>query len=105
MNDLAAQKIERRAGFEQQSRRRLKPPAHNRIGHFLQELKVLRGERPGCRASGKGVRHCPPETVPEQSTRHIFHMANLQESDNPNRRAPPLGFGPRVFLGCTLTGG
>ena len=44
VNDLAAQEIERFAGFEQEDRRRLKSPAHNGVGHFLQQLKVLRGE-------------------------------------------------------------
>ena len=36
VNDLAAQKIERLAGFEQENRRRLKSPTHNGVGYFLQ---------------------------------------------------------------------
>lgn len=44
VNDLATQKIERLTGFEQEDRRCLKSPAHNGVGHFLQELKVLRRE-------------------------------------------------------------
>ncbi len=70
LNDLAAQKIEWFAGFEQEDRRRLQSPAHNGVGHFLQKLKILRGERCGGRASGKRMRHRTPKTVPEQSTKH-----------------------------------
>ncbi len=70
VNDLAAQKIERLAGFEQEDRRRLESPAHNDSRHFLQKLKVLRGERCGGRASGKRMCQRTPKTVPEQSTRH-----------------------------------
>ncbi len=70
LNDLAAQKIERLAGFEQEDRRRLKSPAHNGVGHLLQQLKVLRGERYYYRAGGKRMRHRTPKTVPEQYTRH-----------------------------------
>ena len=44
VNNLAAQKIERLAGFEQEDRRRLQSPAYNGVGHFLQKLKVLRRE-------------------------------------------------------------
>ncbi len=70
VNDLATQKIERFAGFEQENRRRLKSPAHNGAGHLLQQLKVLCGEWCVCLASSKRVRHRAPKTVPEQYTRH-----------------------------------
>ncbi len=70
LNNLAAQKIERLAGFEQEDRRRLKSPVHNGVGYFLQQLKVLRRERCCCRAGGKRMHHRTPKTVPEQYTRH-----------------------------------